>query len=239
MRIMLSIRVIVVLLLTVALAACGIFSNSKEFAYLNAKTSSPLKMPEGLSVPQGNQPVFLPQVQVDTIDLTNDLVEPPQIVKSVDLTELDAEQKTQATEPQSQQASQQPEPTRAALLSKQARTPEGDSILLVDAEFDTVWPLVAPALQELGFTIDDSSRGAQVYTISKELATVNIDPVHPGDEKPAVKQEYQIHMKQVGEKTQIAVHNKYGQLEASGISDHLLLQIGEILANPEETPDNG
>lgn len=233
MRTMLSIRVVIILLLTVVLAACGIFSNSKEFAYFNAKTSSPLQMPEGLSVPQGNQPVFLPQVQVDTIDLTNDLVEPPQIVRSVDLTELDAEQKTQAAEPQ------QPDPTRVALLSKQTRTPEGDSVLLVDAEFDTVWPLVAPALKELGFTIDDSSRGAQVYTISKELATVTIDPVHPGDEKPAVKQEYQIHMKQVGEKTQIAVHNKYGELEASGISDHLLLQIGEILANPEETPDNG
>jgi uncharacterized lipoprotein len=233
MRTMLSIRVVVILLLTVVLAACGIFSNSKEFAYFNAKMSSPLQMPEGLSVPQGNQPVFLPQVQVDTIDLTNDLVEPPQIVRSVDLTELDAEQKTQEAEPQ------QPEPTRVALLSKQTRTPEGDSVLLVDAEFETVWPLVAPALKELGFTIDDSSRGAQVYTISKELATVNIDPVHPGDEKPAVKQEYQIHMKQVGEKTQIAVHNKYGELEASGISDHLLLQIGEILANPEETPDNG
>jgi uncharacterized lipoprotein len=233
MRTMLSIRVVVILLLTVVLAACGIFINSKEFAYFNAKMSSPLQMPEGLSVPQGNQPVFLPQVQVDTIDLTNDLVEPPQIVRSVDLTELDAEQKTQEAEPQ------QPEPTRVALLSKQTRTPEGDSVLLVDAEFETVWPLVAPALKELGFTIDDSSRGAQVYTISKELATVNIDPVHPGDEKPAVKQEYQIHMKQVGEKTQIAVHNKYGELEASGISDHLLLQIGEILANPEETPDNG
>jgi uncharacterized lipoprotein len=107
-------------------------------------------------------------------------------------------------------------------------------MLLVDGNFDMVWPVVGPALQELGFTIDDSSRGNQMYMISKELITVNIDdkPVHPGDEKPPVILEYQIHMKEVDKKTQITVHNKDGVLEGSGLTDHLLLQIREILANP-------
>ena len=85
----------------------------------------------------------------------------------------------------------------------------------------------------MGFTIDDSSRGGQFYTISKELVTVNIEEqVHPGDEKPPLKEEYQIHLKQMDEKTRITVHNKFGELEGSGLSDHLLLQIMEILKNP-------
>lgn len=236
---MLYIRLVFVLLLALMPAACGMFSTSKEFAHLNAKMTQPLQMPEGLSAPQSNQAVLVPQVHVDTIDLTNDLEEPPQIVKSVDLAELDSEEKTTESAPQSQQAPPQTEPTQVALASAPTRTPEGDSVLMVDADFDTVWPRVEPALKELGFTIDDSSRGAQVYTISKELVDINIDPVHPGDEKPPVKQEYQIHLKQVNDKTQIAVHNKYGELEASGISEHLLLQIGEILGNPEQGQDDG
>lgn len=227
---MLFIRFVLMLLITAVLVACGAFNN-KEYAYLNAKMTKPLQMPNGLTAPQGNQVVLVPNVHVDTVDLTNDLVEPPQIVKSVDLAELDTEKQKPAAESQSQQ-SQKTEPAQVALLSTQISTPEGDSVLQVDGKFDVVWPAVAPALKELGFTIDDSSRGAQIYTISKEVVSVNIEPVHPADEKPPIKQEYQIHLKQVDDKTQITVHNKYGELEASGLTNHLLLQLQEILANP-------
>ncbi|HEY5603181.1 MAG TPA: outer membrane protein assembly factor BamC [Gammaproteobacteria bacterium] len=221
------------MLTSVFLAACGLFNNKNEYAYLNATTSRQLQMPDGLSIPRGNQPMLIPDVQVDTLDLTNDLVEPPQIVRSVDLAELDADPSRQKAETKTNPA-ETTEPVRVALASTPTRTPEGRSMLLVDGDFDTVWPLVGPALTELGFTIDDSSRGSQIYTVSKELITVEIDtkPVHPGDEEPPVKEEYQIHLQQRDAKIEITVHNKYGVLEGSGLSDHLLLQIREILANP-------
>lgn len=241
MKIMLLIRSSIVLCCALSMAACGMLSNEKEFAYLNTRMTQPLQMPEGLQAPQGSQPVLVPQINVDTIDLTNDLMEPPQIVKSVDLAELDDDKPKKAA-PDKAPSTSQTEPARVALLSNPSRTPDGKSILLVDGTFDAVWPLVEPALKELGFTIDDSSRGAQVYTISKELITVRVDddPVHPGDEKPPIKEEYQIHLKQVDEKTQITVHNKFGELEGSGLSEHLLLQIKEILANPEQqSQDDG
>ncbi|WP_455207681.1 outer membrane protein assembly factor BamC [Kaarinaea lacus] len=240
---MLSIRFIVVLSLSVCLVACGMLKNEKEYAYLNAKSSRQLQMPEGLIAPHGSQPLLVPEVHVDTIDLTNDLLEPPQIVKSVDLAELDDESTKKGAESKTKSGKEkETESSQVALLSIHTRTEEGDSMLLVDGDFNTVWPMVAPALKELGFTIDDSSRGSQIYTISKELITVNIDtePVHPGDEKPAIKEEYQIHLKEMDEKTQITVHNKYGELEGSGLSDHLLLQIKELLAKPgQKSQDDG
>jgi len=225
------IRIMLVLLFAAVLVACGSTGNNKEYEYLNAKMTKPLKMPEGFAPPRGTQVVLVPNVPVNTVDLTDDLVEPPQIVKSVDLAELDSGKPNSASASASQSAKGS-EPAQVALLSKQTTTPEGESVLLVDGKFDVVWPAVAPAVKELGFTIDDASRGAQIYTITKEVVTVNIEPVHPGDEKPPTMQEYQLHLKQAGDKTQITVHNKYGELERSGLSDHLLLQIQELLANP-------
>jgi len=229
-------RFIIVLLLGLALTACNMFRSNKEFAHLNAESTKALEIPDDLIAPKSTQPLEVPDIKVDTIDLTSDLIEPPLIVKSVDLSELDEDNakidsSAKESEVQAQAAEEQ---TLLALISRQERTPEGDSILLVDANFDQVWPAVGPALEELGFTIDDKSRGGRFYTISKELISVNIDdtPEHPGDEKPPLKEEYQIQLKQVDEKTQITVHNKYGELEGSGLSDHLLLQIMELLENP-------
>jgi len=58
-------------------------------------------------------------------------------------------------------------------------------------------------------------------------------PVHPGDKKPDVKEEYQIQVKESGENTLLSVRNKFGQPDGSGLADHLLLQIKEILENPK------
>ena len=215
------------------------FKSNKEYAYLNAESTKELEIPEGLIAPRSTQPLEVPNIKVDTVDLTSDLVEPPVIVQSVDLSELDDDKAKEESSVAESEEKALEEETIVALTSRQQRTPEGDSILLVDAKFDQVWPAVGPALEELGFTLDDSSRGGQFYAISKELITVNIeDQVHPGDEKPPLKEEYQIHLKQVDEKTQITVHNKYGELEGSGLSDHLLLQIMEILENPGKKTSN-
>jgi len=50
--------------------------------------------------------------------------------------------------------------------------------------------------------------------------------------------EYQIHVKSQGEKTEITVHNKLGQIEGSGLADHLLLQIKELMENPKKASGN-
>jgi len=235
-------RFIVVMLLIMALTACGMFRSNKEFAHLNAESTKALDIPDGLITPRGTQSLEVPDIKVDTIDLTSDLVEPPVIIKSVDLSELDedAAKADSSAGASGDQPLATEEKTLVALTSRQQRTPEGDSILLVDADMDQVWLAVRPALEELGFTIDDSSRGGQFYSISKELITVKVDdePEHPGDEKPALKEEYQIHLNPRDEHTQITVHNKYGELEGSGLSDHLLLQIKEIMANPAKKTGN-
>lgn len=234
-------RIFIVFLLVSLLTACNMFRSNKEYAYLNAESTKSLEIPEGLSAPKSTQPLEVPDIKVDTIDLTNDLVQPPLVDKSVDLSVIeDNEAKKESSSPvTTDEKTVKEQPLRVALVARPQRTPEGDSILLVDADIDTVWPAVAPALEELGFTIDDASRGGQIYTISKELTTVNIEPVHPGDEKPPLKEEYQIHLKQVDEKTRISVHNKYGELEGSGLSDHLLLQIEGILENPLKKSGSG
>ena len=75
-----------------------------------------------------------------------------------------------------------------------------------------------------------------LYEISRDLPTLKYsdEPVHPGDEEPEVREEYQIHLKPEEGKTQITVHNKFGQVEGSGLADHLLLQIKELMENPEK-----
>ncbi len=231
-------RIIVVFLLGLVLTACSMFKSNKEFAHHNAESTRPLEIPDGLIAPRSTQPLEVPDIKVDTLDLTSDLVEPPTIIKSVDLSELDADSGKIAGEA-GPQAPVAEEKTLLAFTSREEKTPEGDSVLLVDGGFDQVWPAVGPALEELGYTLDDSSRGGQFYTISKELISVNIEEqVHPGDEKPPLKEEYQIHLKQVDEKTRITVHNKYGEMEGSGLSDHLLLQIKGLLENPAKNTSN-
>ena len=103
---MLFIRILVVLSLGLMLAACGLFRSNKEFAHLNAESTKALEIPEGLTVPRSTQPLRVPDIKVDTIDLTSDLVEPPIIVKSVDLSELD-EDSAKTAEP-TDESKQQP-----------------------------------------------------------------------------------------------------------------------------------
>jgi uncharacterized lipoprotein len=220
--------------LAVTVTGCGLFKGKDELAYKNAPSGQPLVIPEGLNDPPRMNPFNIPadadqQASVDP----RELEEPPAIDKSVDLSELDSSERESAPEAQPQTAKvDQP---IEGVTSKLTRNSDGESLLLVDAEFEQVWPLVGPALSELGFSIDDSSRGAQIYTVTKLLPQVRFEdePPHPGDEEEDVKEEYQIHLETMDDKTSITVHNKFGTLESSGLSDHLLLQLKEIIAKPK------
>ena len=231
------IRCVVVLCLVGSISACGLFGGKDEQAYKNAPSEKPLEIPEGLNKPEGIQRLDIPSAGTETSADPEELEKPPKIVKSVDLAELEAEDTSTAKESKTAQAETPPKGVSSVLTHNE----DGASLLLVDAGFERVWPLVGPALEELGFTIDDSSKGAQIYTISKKLPVVKFEdkPTHPGDEEPDVKEEYQIHLNSDEDKTRIAVHNKFGTLESSGLSEHLLLQLKEIIANPKAKNQTG
>lgn len=215
------------------LAACGV-SEEKKHAYRNAETIKPLEIPPGLELAQSRETLVIPEQNKTTIASVDELESPPRIIESASLEVLEDKDKTPAATAEKANKTE-PAAKITAISVTSTRNDKGDSILLADGVFDQVWPLVKPALIELGFTIDDSSRGQQMYAISKELPEIKLSdkPVHPGDEEPPVKEEFQIHVKPVGERTRITVHNKLGQLEGSGLADHLLLQIKQVMENPK------
>ena len=211
--------------------ACGMTEEQKH-AYRNAESIKPIEMPPGLNMTRSKESLVIPEQKETELASVDELEKPPRIIANVSLDQLDDEP-SGANE---SEKSKQTQPKIKAVSVTATRNDKGDSILLVNDVFDKVWPLVKPALLEMGFTIDDSSRGTEMYVISKELPTLNVldQPVQPGDEEPEVKEEFQIHVKPKGDQTQITVHNKLGQLEGSGLADHLLLQIKEIMENPKD-----
>lgn len=226
---------LILLLLAGANVACSI-SEEQKHAYRNAESIKPISMPSGLELAQSRESLAIPEQTKTKLASVDELEIPPRIVDSVSLDILDDEtakaEKTASEKPV--QASLKP------VSVSVTRDDKGDSMLLVDGKFDQVWPLVKPALIELGFKIDDSSRGSEMYVISKELKEVRPfdEPIHPGDQEEPVKEEYQIHVKPSGEQTRITVHNKLGQLEGSGLADHLLLQMKQVMENPKPVSGN-
>ena len=230
-----------IIFLLAALNGCSLFSGNDPYAYRHAKTGKPLVIPDGLVKPPDNPENDVPQSTQKTIGKIEELEQPPEIINEVDLSELQMSNLAKKSTDSKTTNKQQSSPAQA-LSIKMLKDSEGDSMLNVKQKFDIVWPLVKPALEELGFNIDDASRGRELYAISRVLPNLNADidgkPVHPADKKPDVKEEYQIHVKEMGENTFLTVHNKFGQPDGSGLAEHLLLQIKELLENPKPT-NNG
>ena len=230
-------RSIIVVVAVGLTASCSMFGSEDRHAYRNAESIKPIEMPPGLIMRNSKESLQIPEQTSDKLVSAEELEQPPVIATSVDLKVLDDASDTASAVTATGNESPDSSKTKSSSLKISATKDEnGDSLLLVDEVFDTVWPLVKPALIELGFTIDDASRGTEIYAISKVLPTLDVSgkPVHPGDVKEEVKEEYQIHVKPSGEKTNITVHNKLGQLEGSGLADHFLLQIKEIMENPKK-----
>ncbi|WP_455376817.1 outer membrane protein assembly factor BamC [Kaarinaea lacus] len=236
-------------------SGCGSMSQEEKHAYRNAESIKPIEMPSGLEMTRSKESLEIPEQTATKLASVDELERPPKIIESVDLKMLDDDKPRRADTKKGADKEKEPEKEnpvsnedatgnsvakresmRGSLSITVTKNTDGDSLLIVDHDFEHVWPQVKPALIELGFKIDDASQGGQLYAISKELPTLNLSgkPVHPGDEKPEVKEEYQIHVKPVGEKTEITVHNVLGQVEGSGLADHLLLQIKEIMENPNK-----
>jgi uncharacterized lipoprotein len=227
------IRLLAACAVIAVMSGCGLFASDDPYGYKSAKPVKPLEMPEGLQMSKTAQVDAIPESGGKSAQSVEELELPPQILNSADLKELEAKEQTE-TAPAKPQSVETPATPRALTMLATKDT-DGNSLLMVDEKFDKVWPLVQPALEKLGFNIDDSSRGQELYAISKALPTYEFTDKeqHIADEKPEVKEEFQIHVKPADEKTQITVHNKFGQREGSGLADHLLLQIKELMENPE------
>lgn len=224
-------------LMVMLIAGVGVgcsISDEQKHAYRKAESIKPVDMPPGLNMAQSKESLVIPEQTSTKLASVDELELPPKIVDSVSLDILDDE----AAKPENKASEKQIQAKVKPVSVSVTRDNNGDSMLLVDGAFDRVWPLVKPALIELGFTIDDSSRGSEMYVISKELPEVRMtdEPIHPGDEEEPVKEEYQIHVKPSGDQTRITVHNKLGQLEGSGLAEHLLLQIKQLMENPKQAP---
>jgi len=250
MKYLTRMTVLVFLLATVfalgLISGCGATLEEKQ-AYRNSKTLKPIEMPPGLAMPRNEESLEIPEQTETKIATVDELEQPPQIIESADLKILDDNNaKASSSSNSSSENSANSENTKTAsapnllapLQIEVGKNENGDSLLLVDAEFDQVWLRVKPAVMELGFTIDDASKGNEVYVISRALPEVSAfdRPVHPGDEKPEVREEFQIHVKPSDGKIRITVHNKFGQLEGSGLAEHLLLQIKQLMENPKPIP---
>jgi len=220
------------------ITACGT-SEEREYAYRNAESIKSVEMPPGLTMLHSKESLEIPEQTATKLASIEELEKPPSIIDAVDLKFLDEEDAKPASADKNTSSETVATAKKPAALSiTSTKDDDGNSLLIVNHDFETVFPLVKPALLELGFKIDDASKGGELYAISKALPKLDVSgkPVHPGDAEPEVKEEFQIYVKPSGEETKISVRNKFGDIEGSGLADHLLLQIKEIMENPRKVP---
>ena len=229
---------VLVIYLVFGVTGCSLFSSSKPEPYQLAENTSPLQIPNDLSVPSSQQKLALPDTSGTGLANVRELEFPPQIEVS---------EKGEEDASKTPEESGHPEddgfkvPKRSAsvkvetvyFVTNMIKNEDGISILKVDGAFLEVWPRVGDAVKELGFDIDDSNVGDQLYSISKLLPTVKFDDKEklPGEKQdPDVREIYQIHVEEDQLQTDVTVRDKNGKPDASGVASHLLVQIQDLLS---------
>jgi outer membrane protein assembly factor BamC len=96
--------------------------------------------------------------------------------------------------------------------------------LFVEAPVETVWRRIGIALDALGFVIEDQDRANRIYHVYNEVSSGKTEEeIKYGKPEPAtVRESYQLHLHADGERTVIAVHNKSGQRDTTGVARHVL-----------------
>ncbi len=104
---------------------------------------------------------------------------------------------------------------------------EQNTVIIVEAEFDLVWRRTALALDALGFTIEDHDRASRIFHVYNELSSgLTEEELKFGKKKSAtVREEYRVHVQEVGEVTHISVLNEAGDVDESQVTRHLLVQL--------------
>ncbi|HEC19400.1 MAG TPA: outer membrane protein assembly factor BamC [Gammaproteobacteria bacterium] len=101
------------------------------------------------------------------------------------------------------------------------------SVIVVDADFDRVWRRTSLALQDLGFTLEDSDRANRIFHIYNELPSgLSEEELKHGKKRSAtVREDFWIHLREVGKTTHISVRDKEGVVDESQVARHLLTQL--------------
>jgi outer membrane protein assembly factor BamC len=103
--------------------------------------------------------------------------------------------------------------------------------IIAEASFDLAWRRTSLALVALGFTLEDHDRANRIFHIYNDLPSgLTEEDLKFGKERSAtVREEYWIHVQEVGELVHISVRNKAGRVDESQVARHLLtLLLGQL-----------
>lgn len=242
-------RLLVVFFIVFGLLACGTTGEEPEpfdHPYLHSKTLPRLKIPSNLETPKNNELMPIPDLPDQSSLAVRQLERPPLIAAVKDSLEKDLAESKADTEADTAEVLTQTVSTKP-LLSHIKGDELGQQSLVVEAEMDEVWPRIGPAVQRLGFAIEDKSRGMQTYKIYRDVARPEKEPNEDirklkGDfdtpeaiKSPldiALREEYLIKVIPAQDQTIVSVRNKSGDIDGSGLARHLLVQLQYDLEHP-------
>lgn len=194
------------------------FENKHQWDYLKSESAPPLQVPEDLKTPQQERKFEVPE-SVNK-DATSDIKElekleiPPALASS-----------QQAPLDISDEADKEVDNTH--LNVRTARNTEGYDLLVVEANFDKTWGRVGTAVVEMGFQIEDKSRGEGIYNIYQTINKVMTEEekfLRPRFDK-GLREAYRLHLEDRDTQTRITVQNTAGKIDDSGLARHLLTQL--------------
>lgn len=216
------------LLSTVLLSGCGMFSHKHDRDYLQSKSIKSITVPDGDQQPPLSHDYDIPpssvQPETDKTKL-NALEKPP----AFDAGAADEEGLLDGDKPKSKPK---------GLNVREARNTDGYSLLVVEAKYGRAWDSVGVALKNMGFTVEDSDRGDGIYSVYQTIHRVMSDEekfLRPRDDK-GLREQYQIHLEDHDNLTRVIVRTPDGKVDDSDLAKHLLIQLRAELEHPKSNP---
>jgi outer membrane protein assembly factor BamC len=216
-----TVRFIVFTNIGFLMLGCGMLDTEHKWDYLKSGSSADIQVPDNLQQPEQSREFEVPAdhaAATDNREAITRLEEPPVFV--VD--------KVLSTEDKQSVAASKAN----RLIVREARSTDGYSLLVVDAEFDIVWERVGQTFKEIGFTIEDKNRGQGLYSIYQginKVLTEEEEFLRPRFDKGA-REEYQVHVEDRDIQSRITIRNTRGKIDDSALAKNLLTQIKSQLS---------
>lgn len=101
---------------------------------------------------------------------------------------------------------------------------DNHTVLQIDATFDIAWRRTSLALDGLGFTIEDHDRANRIFHIYNDLPSgLSEEELNYGKPKSAtVREEYWVQLQERGDRINLSIRNKAGDVDESQVARHLL-----------------
>lgn len=224
-------RIAILSLLLSLLPACGLFENEHQWDYLKSESAPPLKVPGDLQQPQEDPSYSVPDTNVTgTTDIKElEKLEVPPPFDETRHAQLDISDESEKKET---------DDTRLNVHT--ARNTEGYDLLVVEADFDKTWDKVGTVVVEMGFKIEDKSRGEGVYNIYQPINKVMTEEekfLRPRFDK-GLREAYQLYLEDRDNQTRITVRNTAGKVDDSALAKHLLVQLqARLSAAADKKPE--